>query len=259
MREEILKNVKTSFIGKNIVYKSITDSTNNLAKQNLDLPSGTVFVADIQTNGRGRSGKSWISDNKDGLWMSILLKPDISPERLSCLTLVAGFAVLKALQYFVDAEVYIKWPNDIVIENKKVCGILCELINQDNIGTNVVCGIGINVSTDTFPDEISDIATSVKNACQNKLTREEIASEVINQFEPLYVEYIKNGFDNLVCEYKNYCITLNKNIKLVLGNEHSEGFAFDVNSSGELVVRCGDKTLNVSCGEVSVRGLYGYV
>ena len=138
------KFINTKYLGRNIVHKEEIDSTNSLAKRENKMPHGTVFMADFQTNGRGRRGNTWISKKNEGLWFSILLKPDNSSDNLSCITLVMGLAVNKALTNFIDIKTGIKWPNDIVLNNKKVCGILSEIAYKNNEIDYIVLGVGIN-------------------------------------------------------------------------------------------------------------------
>ncbi len=253
------QNLNTQFFGKAIVYKHQTDSTNNLAKQNSDKLHGTVFLADVQTAGRGRSGRTWISDNSDGLWMSILLKPESLPEKLSSLTLVAGLAVVNAMKKFINADIGIKWPNDIVLNKKKICGILSEIFVDENTVKYVICGIGVNLNTEKFPDEISNIACSVKSECGIDIVKNDLLSEILNEFEPLYYEYIQNGLKNIIDDYKKNCITVGKEVLLTGTNYNCNAYALDLTDEGELIVLIDGEKKIISSGEVSVRGLFGYV
>lgn len=256
--DEIQTKLDTEIFGRNAVCVHETDSTNDLAKREHNMPEGTVFTADIQTAGKGRRGKSWVSGNGDGLWMSILIKPDILPQELSCITLVTGLAVAKALEEYTGREVLIKWPNDIVLEKKKLCGILCEMSAEINTINYAVCGIGINLNKAEFDGDIGNVACSVLSVTGKKSFRSEVCSAVLNHFEPLYNKYISQGIESIVDEYKKYCITLGKNVKLIKGGEITEAEAIDVNRLGELVVKTENGIEAVSSGEVSVRGIFGY-
>lgn len=251
--------LNTEFIGRNFVFKEETDSTNSLAKRENENSSGTVFMADFQTNGRGRRGNTWISKKNEGLWFSILLKPDRFLEKLSCITLVMGLAVNYALNKITGTKTFIKWPNDIVLNNKKVCGILCEISYKNNEVDYIILGVGINLYTEKFDDEIKKIATSVFLETGKKIDKFELLAEILNQFEPLYFEYLKNGMKNIINDYKINCVTLDREVLVVMGDEKYKAYAKDINKDGELIVLVDGKSVAVSSGEVSVRGLFGYV
>lgn len=256
--EEIIPLLTTERLGRNIVCVHETESTNTLAKKENHMPDGTLFVADIQTAGRGRRGKRWESCSTGGLWMSVLLKPDIAPESLSCLTLAAGLAVCKALRRLTGAEVMIKWPNDIVLEKKKLCGMLCEMSCEVDTVSYAVCGIGINLNTEKFDGEIGKIACSVKGVMGITLSRSTVCAEVLNCFEPLYTEYLSGNLKKIIAEYKKYCITLGKNVTVIKGDRTINAYAADVNEKGELVICNDGREECLSSGEVSVRGIFGY-
>lgn len=246
---EIKNYLKTEFIGRNICFFDEIDSTNNEAKRKSDLPDGTVFIAQTQTGGKGRQGKIWVSPKGEGAWFSVLLKPDISPERVSQITLAAGLAVCRAIGG------KIKYPNDIVIGTKKVCGILTELVTNENV-YNVVCGIGINVNTPNFEGELSERATSIliENGYRQNIAY--IIGSVLNEFEILYKEFLQNGLKNIIEEYKNNCVTLNSEVTVTYQNKSLHGICTDIRSDGSIVI---DGETVINSGEVSVRGIYGYV
>ena len=199
-KEKLKPQLETNLIGKEIVYLDETDSTNALAKREKDYPNGTVFVAGKQTQGRGRSGRVWQSDDDKALYMNILLKPDISPQKISSITLVFGLAVFNALKGYTD--VGIKWPNDIILDKRKLAGILCEMSANEEKVDYVVLGVGVNVNNESFPDEINKIATSLKiqNGKDYELT--EIAAEILNEFDLLYEEYLSKGLNDILTMYK---------------------------------------------------------
>ncbi|MDY3929640.1 MAG: biotin--[acetyl-CoA-carboxylase] ligase [Clostridia bacterium] len=257
--EEVKNNLNTEIIGRNIIYTETVDSTNSLAKQRNDEADGTVFLTDIQTAGRGRRGKAWKSADKNGLWMTILLKPDISPQLISCLTLVAGLAVQRALTDICGVGFEIKWPNDLVLNKKKVCGILCEMSCEVEKIDYAVCGIGINLNNEEFDNEIKNIATSVFIEKGKKVKRCDAAAAVIENFEKLYMRFIKDGIENITEEYKEVCATLGKDVVIVKNGKEERAKALDITSSGELVIESYGKRKIISSGEVSVRGLFGYV
>ncbi len=254
MKEEILNILDTEFIGKNIVFYNSVDSTNLRAKENPGEPEGTVFLADFQECGRGRMTRQWESEEKSGIYMSILLKPEISPERLSGITQIAGICVAVALEKLFDLPGAIKWPNDIVIGGKKVCGILCEFSKP-----SVIVGIGVNVNNKSFSKELMDKATSVfmetgKEACRSKLT-----AKILEEFERIYQRFLEGGFSEILEEYKKRCITLGKDVEIITPVSSYRARAVDIAPDGALVVEHKGKKEYINSGEVSVRGILGYV
>ena len=242
-----------------IVYTQETDSTNNLAKREHNKPDKTLFIADIQTAGRGRNERIWVSDNNSGLWMSLLLKPDIEPQKLSCITLVAGVSVVRAMKNILGKDVHIKWPNDIVLGNKKLSGILCEGSFLNNKLNYAVLGIGINLNQEVFDKDLENIACSVKNSFGKEISREDVCAEILNCFWPLYHDYLENGMKNIILEYKKNCITLNKEILVINGNKKEKAYAHDLDNDGHLIIKTDNGIKTVSSGEVSVRGIFGYM
>lgn len=256
---EIKKNLTTSHIGKNIYYVKTTDSTNNLAKKHISYPCGTVFLSDIQTNGKGRNNRLWVSDDFLGLWFSILLKPQITVEKIAQITLLTGISVVETLNKDFFQDTKIKWPNDIVLSDKKLGGILCESIFYNNELSGVICGIGLNINQHQFPLELNNIATSLKEEYNKDFNKDLILSKILNRFEEYYDIFLKEGFSPLLDLYKSYCITLNKELLLDYNGEKINAKAIDISQDGNLIIKKDDELIEVSSGEVSVRGLFGYV
>ena len=252
-RDFILKEPEnTEFVGQNIYYYDVIDSTNNEAKLHYDCPEGSIFIADTQTNGRGRKGRSWISDS-DSLCFSVLLKPEIAPEKVFQITLVVGLAVSMCIP-----GSFIKWPNDIVSGNKKLAGILTEMSTSDGLVNFVVAGIGINVNARSFPEEISDIATSLYIQTGKKYSVEKLLADICYEIEYWYKIFVSEGFSACVEEYSKRCITINREVKIINANSSYNGKALGLNENGELIVLTDNGKTNVLSGEVSVRGLFGY-
>lgn len=253
---EISDDLKTSFIGQNIVFYDSIGSTNNEAKRNFDSADGTLFIADLQTAGKGRLGRAWQTKKGTAIAMSLLLKPKISPTDVSKITLVAGLSVCRALS---DFGAKIKWPNDIVTDGKKICGILTEMSAEINMVNYVVLGIGINVNDTSFPDELKDKATSLYLTSGKKHSRAKIIRKILEEFEILYSKFLKNGLLNIIDEYKKNCVNIGKVSQAVYKDKTIIGTAVDITPDGELVLKTDTETINISTGEVSVRGIYGYV
>ena len=253
---KIKSRLTTDFIGKNIIVYDETDSTNTQAKLNHTEADGTVFIAESQRAGRGSRGREWVSKSGVGIWMSVLLKPDIPMEKVSQITLMAGLAVKRAIGNIA----IIKWPNDVVSGTKKICGILTEMSVTGETINGVVCGIGINVNDEQFGDDISHRATSLFIETGKKTVRNELVADVLNEFEEIYKTFCEKGITSFLDEYRSSCITLGKEINVIYDNKTVTGFATDIADDGSLIVRThNDELIRINSGEVSVRGIYGYV
>lgn len=257
---ELADGLETACIGKTIHFEKETDSTNNLAKRHADMPDGTLFIAERQTAGKGRRGNGWASPKGTGIWMSLLLKPDLPPERVCEITLVAGLAVCNGLNRFLDgAPAMIKWPNDIVVGGRKICGILTELSAQIEAVEYVVTGIGINVNMERFDDALSEKATSLYIETGSAHPRAAIVQAVLVEFETLYGKFLQGGFEAIRTDYKAACVTLHKEVKIIKKGETLLAEATDIAPDGALVIQRDGRLETVQSGEVSVRGIYGYV
>lgn len=254
MENKIKDGLKTKFIGQHIVYVGETDSTNDLAKRNAHLNDGTVFIADFQTNGKGRLGREWVSEKDMGIWLTILLKPQLAQSEISKITLVSGLAVCDT----IGNGAKIKYPNDIIIGTKKVSGILTES-SQNNGESYIVCGIGINVNQESFEGELSTKATSLYEVTQKHFKREDIIKKLLENFEKTYNIFLKDGFCALVSEYRDNCINIGKQVRAIYKNKEIIGMCSDITDNGEIVIKTDDETLKISSGEVSIRGIYDYI
>jgi len=262
---EIKELLNTKFIGKDIVYLDSVDSTNSYGKRlaESDFSDGTVIIAEEQTSGRGRLGRDWVSPKGKGIWMTIILNPYIKPNLASQVTLIAAMAVLKAIKAVYDMDIMIKWPNDLVVNGKKVCGILAEL-GAEIERVNYLCvGIGINANLDEsdFKNQALDMATSLKIAAGMEVERKKLIVRILDIFESYYSKFLEKGsIEFMIEEYKKYLVNMGKEVRLVAKNEEIHAITEDITSEGHLLVRLDDGTLKeISSGEVSVRGIYGYL
>jgi BirA family biotin operon repressor/biotin-[acetyl-CoA-carboxylase] ligase len=259
-RENITYNLNSKVIGRNIIHFDTIDSTNDYAKKIAgDMDDGTVIISEEQTKGRGRMGRRWHSRKGDGIWLSIILKPDINPYNCPFITLIAGASIVKSLNK-LGVKSSIKWPNDIIINNKKVCGVLTELAAEIDKVNYVVLGIGMNIKTLNFDEEIENVATSLYKEGY-KLSRIDIVSEILMEFENLYTDYINNKHKTEVLNIcKEYSAILNKNIYLLKNGEKTKARCIDMNEDGNLIVKFDDNSVKeIMSGEVSIRGEEGYV
>lgn len=258
MNIEIVKSIlKSELIGRKIIYFEETDSTNNEVKRHADAKDGSVFIAEYQTAGKGRRGRIWESEAGAEILMSVLLMPNIPPEQIPALTAVAGLAVCRAIRSFgLDAG--IKWPNDIVINGKKLCGILCEMFTMGE-SSKIAVGIGINANTKSFDGELESKATSIYLQTGKRISREELTAAVLLELDKCYANFLKNGFSSLLKEYSSLCLTLEKKVEIVTGNSSYFAKAVGITMNGELLAETENGIKIINSGEVSVRGIYGYV
>lgn len=248
--ENLNKHLNTKFMGRNVVFVEKVDSTNNYAKNN-DLSNGSLVTCEEQTTGRGRLGRRW--ESQKGMCMSVVLIPEIELSQISKITQVCAAAVAKALDE-LEIISQIKWPNDIFLNGKKICGILTEMKTEMNKNPYVVVGIGMNINNDNFPDEIKDVASSLYMETGIIFEKSLVAAKILNNFEILYNEFIKGNFKESldICREKSYVI--GKNINLIENNLVRKATAVDISSEGELVVMTENGTTEkIISGEVSVR------
>ena len=257
----IADQIHTKWAGKTVHFARETDSTNlwikRLAKEGA--PEGTLALAEFQSAGRGRLGRSWEVPEGTSVMMSILLRPKFEPQYAPMLTLVMGMAVAKAVKKF-GFDVSIKWPNDVVVSHKKICGILTEMGVRDGKIDYAVIGVGINVNIREFPEEMADKATSLYLESGKEFDRSQIPGLVMEAFEKYYEKFAATcDLSGLKEEYESILANYNQPVR-VLAKEPYEGVARGITDGGELLVEKTDGTIvAVSAGEVSVRGLYSYV
>ena len=260
---EIKSLMHTDWVAKEVLYFDTIDSTNTKAQELAEkgYPSGTLVVADKQESGKGRRGRSWVSPSGTGIFMTLMIKPDINPNNASMLTLVAALAVAKAITSVTGEEAMIKWPNDIVVNGKKVCGILTEMNAQFDYINHIVVGIGINVHNESFPEEISQMASSLMIEAGGKMFhRAQIIAETMSYFEQYYDTFLQTqDLSALVREYDELLVNMNKAVRVLDPKEPFDGKAMGITPKGELIVDTWESRKLVSSGEVSVRGIYGYV
>ena len=257
----IADQIHTKWAGKTVHFAREIDSTNlwikRLAKEGA--PEGTLALAEFQSAGRGRLGRSWEVPEGTSVMMSILLRPKFEPQYAPTLTLVMGMAVAKAVKN-LGFDVSIKWPNDVVVSHKKICGILTEMGVRDGKIDYAVIGVGINVNIKEFPEEMVDKAASLYLESGKEFDRSQIPGLVMEAFEKYYEKFAATcDLSGLKEEYESILANYNQPVR-VLAKEPYEGVARGITDGGELLVEKTDGTIvAVSAGEVSVRGLYSYV
>ncbi|MBQ7839520.1 MAG: biotin--[Lachnospiraceae bacterium] len=253
--------------GNRMICREVTDSTNLeiCCARKEGAKEGCLAIAEQQTAGKGRRGRNWSSPPGENLYFSLLLCPQTEPSKASMVTLLMAMAVVRAVRGLgLDGK--IKWPNDVVLSGKKVCGILTELFFESDGGYYVVIGTGINVNQTVFAQEIQATAASLKTELdfadvQSTIDRENLLCAVLKSFEQYYGKFQADGdLSGLRMEYEEMLANRNMAVKVLDPKGAWEGVALGINDTGELLVRRPDGGVEaVYAGEVSVRGIYGYV
>lgn len=243
---EIKKNLKTEFLGKNIHFFKEVDSTNDVARELADegAEEGTMVIAERQRSGKGRRGKKWISPS-GGVWMTIILRPDVEPPKAPQLTLVTGVAVAETLNKECGLDIGIKWPNDILIGDKKVSGILTEVKTENGKVDYVLVGIGIDLNMDitTFPPELRGGATSLKAELDREIKAAELVQRFLQRFEILYNGFNEGNFREILNEWRKLSSTIGTYVEVHKKGRTVYGEAVGVNKDGKLILELDDGTL----------------
>ncbi|WJI10215.1 biotin--[acetyl-CoA-carboxylase] ligase [Methanobacterium sp. CWC-01] len=256
---QIQEDLHTSYIGHDIRYFSEVDSTNEVAKKLAEegASQGTIVIAEVQRRGKGRLGKRWLSP-EGGVWMTIILRPDIALVKAPLLTLVTGVAVAETLQSRCGLDVGIKWPNDILIGEKKVCGILTEVSENKGALDYVVLGIGIdlNVDVEDFPRDLKEGATSLKNELDQEIYGVEVVQRFLENFEAIYEEFEKGQFPAILAQWRRLSKTIGRQVEVHKKGHMVVGEAVGINRDGALILEEEDGTLiKVISGECVHRPL----
>ena len=262
-QHELESRMNTEWAGHPVRFYDTLPSTNLQAKLDAEngAEEGTLIVADMQTAGRGRRGRSWNSPAGTNAYFTLILRPRFSVETASMVTLVMGLAVAEAIRETCGVEAGIKWPNDIVAGGKKICGMLAEMSVEREYIHYVVMGAGINVGKQTFPEEIAATAASLWELCGETVSRAGLICAVMGNFETHYASLLQAGdFSGLLDRYNSLLVNRDREVRVLDPREEFCGRARGINPRGELLVEKADGTVVPVCaGEVSVRGVYGYV
>ena len=253
---EIKWKLKTKVFGRSVISYRKVDSTNIVAYELAEkgMKEGTVILADEQVKGKGRHGRHWTSPSKGGIYMSCILRPSITPNEISRITLLAAIAVAQAIRDVTFLEVTIKWPNDIMIDHKKLCGILTEMKAEQDSVDFVVLGIGINVNVPV--KQLPKGATSIKEELRRRgekinLSRVELTKRVLERLEEYYNLMKSEGFEPIIDIWKDLSVMIGSRVKVSIHGRTFEGLAHDINPDGALVVRTESGVLEkVSSGDV---------
>ncbi len=248
---EISRHLNTKFMGKKIYYFDEISSTMDMATE-LGIkgsPEGTLVLAETQTKGRGRLGRNWFSPKYKGIYLSLILRPEILPHQASLLTLFSAVSICEAIKEATGLDAQIKWPNDILIHHKKSAGILTELNAEMDEIRFVVIGIGLNVNNDK--KTLTSGATSLKEQKKENVSRIELLKEILRKIEVNYLIFKAEGGRPILEKWRDYSITLGKRVKIFSHRKHIEGVAADIDIDGGLLVRNDSGlTQKVTAGDV---------
>lgn len=246
--QEIQKNLKYKH---NIEIFDSIDSTNKYLKSKINEKNyGTIVISNEQTNGYGKNDRQFISNKDTGIYMSILINPNCLIEESLKITILTSVAILSAIKSVCNLDVKLKWVNDIILNDLKVGGILCE--SQINLNTNLIdnmiVGIGINVKEFEFPPSLKNIATSIENNTNIKISRNELISEIINFFDLYFIK--KANYINL---YRENSYVLGKDIKVIQNDRQFFAKAIDIDNNGSLIVQEQEKIIKLISSDISIR------
>lgn len=262
-REQIERYLQTRWLAREIHYEAKMDSTNTQAKRlgEHDAKNGMLIVTECQTAGKGRRGRSWESPAGNNVYFTLLLRPEIYANHASMITLLAALVLTQAISDVTGLNTQIKWPNDVIANGKKLCGILTESSTDLEYLNYVVVGIGVNVNQLEFPEELQDKASSIRLETGKLVNRAQLLAAFLNRFEECYECFLKT--EDLSAFWQTYnerLVNRGKEVKVIEKNEEHIRKALGIDAQGGLVVENADgKKEVIISGEVSVRGLYGYV
>ena len=256
--DKIQENLQTKKLGKKIIHLHEIDSTNDLAKElaNYGASEGTIVIAETQTAGRGRLGRKWFSP-RGGLYFSIILRPKVRVKESVGLVFVAGLAVAEVLHENYGLNVATKWPNDVLVNGRKICGILSEMKTKGERVNYVVIGVGINANINVkkgFPEELKTVATSIENELGRKVRLEELLKLLLEKLDILYEEFLEEGFLQVLKRWKEYASFLGKEVEVTDEVKRLHGLALDVDDEGALIIKLENGTMKrVFVGDVSLK------
>lgn len=253
---EISDGLQTQKLGQQIQYFQEVNSTNRVAKElaQAGADEGLLVVAEKQDAGRGRLGRTW-SSPVGGIWLSLILRPQLPPFKVQGLTLLTAVAAVEATKMLSDLNVGIKWPNDLLVNGKKLAGILTEVSAEMEQLHYVVVGLGLNanVSLSQLPTEIEATATSILAETKQPIKRAEWVQTFLQRFEAAYQQVARHGFTQILERWRTYSVTLGQSIVIHSAGENIAGRAVDINEQGALLVKTENGVETFWAGEVSLR------
>ncbi len=249
--EEFDIKLDTKFIGRNFIYADTIDSTNSfLLNSEKKYNDGTTLLAEFQEKGRGRIQRPWQSSKGKNLTFSILLNKKLDKYIPNHINLAASLAVSQSIEHLYQLKTDLKWPNDVLVNKKKISGILLESKSKGSFLEKIVIGIGINVNQTKFDGEFKIQPTSIKYEKRQIINREILLSEVLNNFEEL-LELSKRNSKKLLDTWRDNCRMLGENVKIEHNNETKYGVFYDIDANGFMLLKDGDKFEKITLGDVS--------
>jgi len=251
--EELDIKLKTNFIGTNFIYYEEADSTNEELLKDLSITQhGTVLFANNQVKGRGRLNREWISDKNNSLTFSILLTENITPQNINIINLAASVAIAQSIENLYQLDVRLKWPNDVLIATRKVCGILVESTSIGDKIDRLVVGIGVNVNQPIFEGKFLVPATSIRKEFGKVTSRERLLAEILNEFEKIFKKANKKP-NEILDTWRSKCKMIGEKVKIVNGDKETYGIFEDIDENGFLLLNESDGVKRVHSGDVSLR------
>jgi BirA family transcriptional regulator, biotin operon repressor / biotin---[acetyl-CoA-carboxylase] ligase len=250
--EEFDIKLDTEFIGRNFIYCDEVGSTNSELLTSKEFSrNGTVLLAEFQTHGRGRKNREWISSSGQNLTFSILLKEDFKDQKVNLINLGSAVAVAQAIENLYQLDVELKWPNDVLIEKKKVAGILLESVSKGNKISRLVIGIGINVNQPNFPGKFDFPPTSLRKEFHLLISRERLLCEILNNFESILSE--RNNGEKILNDWRSRCKMIGERVKVVEDENVTTGIFEDIDENGFLILKQNNKKEKIHFGDVTLR------
>ncbi len=251
---DIKQHLRTKTFGKNIFCFDSIDSTNTYAKKLLsqDIEEGTLVIAEEQSAGRGRFDRTWHSSSGKNLTFSVIIRPNIIPQRIGILSLYAGLAVTEAVQELSHISPTCKWPNDVLLNGKKLCGILSEAVFSDAQISAVIIGIGLNVNQTEFPDTLASTATSMVLECNKMFDRFHVLAKVLEKLEHLYAFIQTHHLEDILQRWQSHSIMLGKEVTISQQGQLVKGIAKAIDTDGGLIISVNGTEKKVAAGDVTI-------
>ncbi|MEG1821906.1 MAG: biotin--[acetyl-CoA-carboxylase] ligase [Clostridiales bacterium] len=253
--EEITDSLKTKWLGQNCIYLDSVDSTNKYAYNEAEnkAPMGTLVVADSQTQGKGRRGNSWESPVDDGLWFSVILRPALKPQEATALTIVTAVGICRGLDFYPGLGPGIKWPNDILIGRRKLCGILSEMKAEPNKLHYAIIGVGLNIRTTELSEDIARIAVGMEEILTEDVDKKTLLCHLLKGMEDVYDEFFQGKYDDIREEWEERSLLMNKKVKVETANGAITGVVVGLSDEGFLRIRLdSQKIAQVISGDITV-------
>ncbi|MEW6652528.1 MAG: biotin--[acetyl-CoA-carboxylase] ligase [Bacteroidota bacterium] len=251
--EEFDIKLDTEVIGRSFIYCDEVDSTNSLLLSSREFNThGTVMLAEHQKHGRGRKNREWYSNSGQNLTFSILLKGEFKQEQVNLINLGAAVSVAQAMENLFQLNVELKWPNDVLIHKKKICGILLESTSKGENLSRIVVGIGINVNQPNFPGKFDILPTSVRKEFHAEVSRERLLSEILNNFETV-LELSEIKPEKILDDWRSRCKMIGEKVTVVEESKSRFGVFVDIDTDGFMILKVGDEIVKIHYGDVSLR------